>query len=266
MHRHQIELTTRCNFDCWYCTGRAMPQQDMTWDQFVEIIDRIPRGQVVMLQGEGEPTLWPDWWRGVEYVVSKGLVPYSIINGSRVDVIRTAILFPRIGVSIDTLNPQEAENIGRHNLKKVLENVEQLNRAMPNRVLVHIVQAQTGIEDVIRWCIERDIGYVVQPLQQKHDYETVYPMWMRSPRGPMPEPAKYECKYLSERQHRFWTVGGKELPCCYIKFDVQTFNHDQALQELVAGNTPRHCIGCRNLKKVSNGTVAINNGAPHQNA
>lgn len=269
MHRYQIELTTRCNFDCWYCTGRAMPQADMPWDQFKAIVDQIPVGQTVMLQGEGEPTLWPDWWRGVEYTHSRGLVPYSIMNGSRVDVVRTAILFPRIGVSIDTLDPKEAENIGRHNLKKVLENVEQLNRAMPNRVLIHITRAQTGVEDVVRWAIERDMGYVIQPLQVKDDYQVVYPMWLRHRHPDTDTVASenaLECKYLVADNH-YWTVDGLDLPCCYIKADAQTFNRYAASQEMAAGITPRHCTNCRNLCKTNHGrNEASNPWTPHSHA
>lgn len=244
-----------------------MPQQDMAWDTFVQIIDRIPKGSTVMLQGEGEPTMWPHWWQGVELVRSRGLTPYSIINGSRIDVFRTALLFPRIGVSIDTLNAKESEQIGRHNLKKVLENVEQLARAMPNRVTIHIVRAQTGIEDVIRWAIDRELNYCVQPLQHKEDYEVVYPMWMRARPGPAEQAAdRYECKYLSGGSTHFYDVEGRDLPCCYIKRNADTFDRDAARQQMQSGVVPSHCTGCRQLTKVNNGNQASTNGSPHQNA
>ena len=244
-----------------------MPQTDMTWEQFVEIVDQIPSGQTVMLHGEGEPTLWPHWWRAVKYVRARGLMPYSIINGSQIDVLQTCLLFPRIGVSIDTLNPAESEQIGRPNLKKVLANVEELARAMPGRVTIHVVRAQTGIEEVIRWAIEREMNYYVQPLQHKPDYEVVYPMWMRArPQPPQPPAAKYECKYIAE-DHHYFDVAGRNLPCCYIKRDVDTFDRDTAAALMASGQTPTHCTGCRQLKRVEDGNTNTSSiGAPHQNA
>lgn len=172
----------------------------------------------------------------------------------------------QVHFTIDTLNAKESEQIGRHNLKKVLENVEQLARAMPNRVTIHIVRAQTGIEDVIRWSIERELNYSVQPLQHKEDYEVVYPMWMRARPGPVEQAAdRYECKYLSGSTH-FYDVEGRDLPCCYIKRNADTFDRDAARQQMQSGVVPSHCTGCRQLTKVNNGNQASTNGPSYQNA
>jgi wyosine [tRNA(Phe)-imidazoG37] synthetase (radical SAM superfamily) len=68
----QLEITTRCNFDCYYCAGRLMRQGDMPYDTFTALIDRhiatygLPK--VVSLQGEGEPTLHHDFLRMAEFV------------------------------------------------------------------------------------------------------------------------------------------------------------------------------------------------------
>ena len=51
----QIEITTRCNFDCFYCAGRLMRQGDMPYETFTWLIDQhiakygVPG--VVSLQG-----------------------------------------------------------------------------------------------------------------------------------------------------------------------------------------------------------------------
>lgn len=71
-----------------------MPQRDMAWDTFTGIVDAIAQpGATASLQGKGEPTRHPRFWDRVAYVHHKHHQPYSIINGSRVDV-------PGIGVPV----------------------------------------------------------------------------------------------------------------------------------------------------------------------
>lgn len=36
--RTQLEITTRCNFDCFYCSGREMRQGDMHYETFTGLI------------------------------------------------------------------------------------------------------------------------------------------------------------------------------------------------------------------------------------
>lgn len=211
----------------------------MEWDTFTKIVDGIPAGETVMLQGEGEPTLWPHWWQGVEYVVSRGLVPYSIINGSRVDVALIAKWFPKIGISLDTVNAAEANVIGRHNVAKVLDNIEQLAAAMPGSLTIYITHVSSNTEPLIRWLMQRELRHVIQPLQAKTDYQVVYPAGRQ--RIPLAT-TKRSCRLMDS--HHYFTADGTELPCCYIKRDWRTFDLAEAKEQLASGAVPRHCQGC----------------------
>ncbi len=53
----QIEPTTRCNFRCGFCTGRKLPQHDMSMEVFSSILNKISDIKHIELQGEGEPLL-----------------------------------------------------------------------------------------------------------------------------------------------------------------------------------------------------------------
>src|SRR5581483_11858571 len=104
----QFEITTRCNFDCFYCAGRAMRQGDMPFGTFKDLLGcHVARNGVpsrVSLQGEGEPTLHHDFFRMAEYVRALGSTPYTITNGTYKHPERFVGLFPRVGVSVDTLD------------------------------------------------------------------------------------------------------------------------------------------------------------------
>ena len=164
----QIEITTICNFDCFYCAGRSMPQRHMELGRFENILGRLPGKRLtVSLQGEGEPVLHPGFWAMVRKVSGTGKWPYTITNCSAIDAAMTAKLFPRIGVSLDTLDHAEAEKIGRFGLSGVLANLERLAAAMgPKRIIIHSVDYGQPLEDVRRYV--QSLGahrHVVQPIQ-----------------------------------------------------------------------------------------------------
>lgn len=225
-----------------------MPQQDMDWDTFVSIVDQIPAGEIVNLQGEGEPTLWSHWWRGVEYVAERGLVPYMITNASRVDAELIAKFFPTIGITIDSLSASESEEIGRHNLPKVLANVAELSKLMPDRITIHTVTVGKGADRIIKWAVENNCKFRLHGLERKDDYASTYPIQI-VPRQTKPRlNTGFQCQYLQSGTYYYWTVTGKRLPCCYIKGDPHSFDSDVALQEMSQNTVPKHCSGCNFLR------------------
>jgi sulfatase maturation enzyme AslB (radical SAM superfamily) len=248
---HQLEITTRCNFSCWYCAGRDMPQKDMAWDTFSSIVDAIAQpGSTVSLQGEGEPTLHPQFWDMVRYVRTKGHIPYSIINGSRVDAKLIARHFLTIGISIDTLDPVQAEAIGRHNLAKVLANLDALLQVMvPQRIVIMTVDMEQPLDALHNWVKEQGFArHIVQPLMQKQDYSQRYPQ--KAPQ-PLPPASAQTCRFVQQDTMRFYTREGQALPCCFIK-NTQGIASIAALRGLLqAGEPPPGCLGCKELSRVA---------------
>ncbi len=244
---HQIEITTRCNFDCFYCAGRDMPQRDMPWERFQAIVDRIAAPRVeVSLQGEGEPSLHPRFWDMAAYVKARGHVPCTILNGSRVEPALLARHFLSVAVSIDTLDEAEAERIGRHNLPKVLRNLAELVAVMgARRITIMTVDLGQPLDALRTWVRARGFQqHIVQPLQPKADYAKRYTV---KPPRPLKGGPK-ACAFIKHDRMRFHTLDGLELPCCFIK-DTTGIESIAGLQRrLGEGDVPAGCAGCSLLR------------------
>lgn len=241
----QIEISTHCNFTCFYCVGRDMAQEYMSTKQFDAIMARLPPGQhLVCLQGEGEPMLHPHFWEMVDRVRAGGHVPYTITNGSRIDPEKVAAAFPKIAVSIDTLDPIEAERIGRKKLDKVLHNLDRLIEHMgANRLVIATVDYGQPLDALKAFVRTKGIGeHMVQPLQVKADYRRRYP-----DQPPPQERYGNRCRYLEQPLHRTYGMDGRAYPCCYIK-DPTGFESADALKASLAGGAvPPCCRGCREI-------------------
>src|SRR5262245_15027684 len=78
-----LEPTTFCNFNCWYCVGRHMKQEHLTYENFVKIIDgSTPSLKHLALVGEGEPIMNKRFFDMVRYAKAKGLRVGLTTNGS----------------------------------------------------------------------------------------------------------------------------------------------------------------------------------------
>lgn len=250
----QIEVTTICNFDCFYCAGRDMAQRHMEMPVFAHIMGQLPRhtGMTVSLQGEGEPTLHPSFWDMARAVREHGLRAYTITNGTRVDARQFADALHSVGVSVDTLDAEEARRIGRYNLPKVLTNLESLVRSMgPGRVTVHTVRYGQDIEPLKVYL--RSIGVyqqIVQPLQVKDDYARRYAQQqvvVVVPPAARPL-ARYSCNFLDTPRMRYFNIDGVEMPCCFIKDTTGYTSADDLRQTLARRQIPVACSGCRELR------------------
>ncbi|MFZ6646158.1 radical SAM protein [Undibacterium sp. TJN25] len=241
----QVEVTTRCNFGCFYCAGRDMPQKDMSLDQCKSIIDRhVERYGVpveISLQGEGEPTLNHSFFDMAAYAKDVGALPYTITNGTYKYPEHFAASFSKLGVSVDTLDPHEANQIGRYNLPRVIEFINAAKFSVT--VIIHSVALSPSIQKVADWCAREGFTHIVQPLQTKPDYQYRYPQMVVMHR----KPSRFKCAYLTRDLMRYYTIGGTELPCFSIK-DTKTFISISDLRaQFLARQEPSTCIGCRYL-------------------
>jgi len=244
----QIEITTACNFGCFYCIGRNMPQRHMQQDVFDTILASLSEGRcTVSLQGEGEPTLHPAFISMAKQVAEVGKIPYTITNCNRLDPVTIAELFPQIGVSLDTVDHEEAQRIGRYDLNQVLSNLDRLlTRMGPDRIIVHTVNYGQPMEQLRRFMHKKGLGrHVVQELQEKDDYRQRYP----------DHPAQsgdeliyhYRCRYLQQPLMRYFDVTGHEMPCRYIKDASRFVSKQHTRDTLLQRQLPDCCVGCREI-------------------
>lgn len=227
-----------------------MPQKDMSWDTFTKIVLSIPgKGYSVWLQGEGEPSLHPQFEEMAKYVRQQGHHPYTILNGSRVDTKNLPLLFPSIGFSVDTLDEQSAYQTGRYNLPKVLKNIDLLSQVMhPKRINIMTVDMGQPLGTLRSWVAERGFGrHIIQALIPKNDYARRYTVNSQAIMAIRPS----TCAFLERKMMRFYTWHGKELPCCFIKNSSDFTTIPDMQTKIAKGEVPGCCAGCANLKMVN---------------
>lgn len=220
-----------------------MRQGDMPYQTFIQLLDqhveRHGTPTAVSLQGEGEPTLHKDFFRMAECVHGVGSVPYSITNGTYKHQERFIGLFPKLGVSVDTLDDSVAAKIGRHNLPRVLSFIDAL--APHLAIVIHSVHHPLYTPRVADWCRERGFHHLIQPLQRKPDYSHRY----LPPEAVPAASGRFACPYLEQPRMRYYSLDGDEMPCCFIKDTSKFEGIDALLQHQAKGNWPACCVGCR---------------------
>jgi MoaA/NifB/PqqE/SkfB family radical SAM enzyme len=126
-----IEPTTRCNFNCWYCIGRHMKQEDIDVGNFAKVLDNFPSVKTIALVGEGEPLLHKDFFKMAHMAKDRGIRVMIISNGSAFSksvikqICEAEIAY--IGISIDSI---DAETFARSrldgDLPKIWEGIKRL--------------------------------------------------------------------------------------------------------------------------------------------
>ncbi|HAI67995.1 MAG TPA: hypothetical protein DCM38_00995 [Gammaproteobacteria bacterium] len=126
-----IEPTTRCNFNCWYCVGRQMKQQDLSLESFETVLNHFPSLKVIAIVGEGEPIMNKQFFKMVQLAKRRALIVLTISNGSTFSqsVVRQLCEegVDYISVSIDSFKAETfAQSRCDGNLNKVLKGIAKL--------------------------------------------------------------------------------------------------------------------------------------------
>lgn len=104
-----LEPTTRCNFNCWYCIGRHMRQDDIRLEDFSAALDNFPTLKTLALVGEGEPLMHKGFFTMAAMARARGIRVMIISNGSTLSqsIVRQLCEneIAYVGVSIDSANP-----------------------------------------------------------------------------------------------------------------------------------------------------------------
>jgi MoaA/NifB/PqqE/SkfB family radical SAM enzyme len=191
-----LEPTTKCNFNCWYCVGRHMKQEELTLASFETILNNCPGVQLLALVGEGEPLLHRDIFSMIGLAKKKDLLVYSLTNGSLIN----QKTIPRIcasgldylAVSIDSTNKDTfAESRIRGDLIQIWENLDRLQdykRAhgltSPHVSIKGTIFPHTReeIPQIIEEAKKHGAEFVeyFQPLNPKSSYVSLYPINKRA--------------------------------------------------------------------------------------
>lgn len=253
-----IEITTNCNFDCDYCYRKHYESKMMSFDDVKRIVDEWKDHSTkitFVLAGEGETMTHPRFWDIVEYIRGTKHHLTMITNGSAINEHNARQMrgkFDRVAVSLDTMDPVLAEQVGRHFHDKVIAGIRLLSQL---QIPLMIMTTDFGqdidpVREFINTLPTRVVEHRVQALYTKHDYATSYTMF--SPTIPLiPEsPRRVMCPLASSGTFVAYDVNGIKTPCCYIK-DKSTYTGYEQLVSILSdpSNTtiPTTCRGCRLL-------------------
>lgn len=186
-----LEPTTRCNFNCWYCIGRKMEQEDIDFDGFVRALENFPSMVVLALVGEGEPLLHKRFFDMVRMAKEKGIRVATISNGSTFSesVVRKICEsgVDYISISIDSTDPRTfADSRLDGDLVKVWAGIERLTTyrntngyqypqvGLKGTLFTHTRDEMPAIAaEAKRHGV--DVIESFQPLNPKRSYVDIYP-------------------------------------------------------------------------------------------
>lgn len=191
----QIEPTTRCNFNCKFCCGREMPQNDMDLEDFTKIVSSIQNLEHIQLQGEGEPFLNKEIFKMIDiiYKYHPNVKISMTSNGSLLtDTVISNLIDRKIHsilISIESPDSTGFKYLRGGDLNIVLDNLRNFMKKKIERkavfpkvglavtVLKDTVKDISKIKEIYRE-LHLDGEFTIQFLQEMKEYSKVYDEYM----------------------------------------------------------------------------------------
>ncbi len=186
-----LEPTTLCNFNCWYCIGRHMKQGELAFEDFAAVLDNFPTLKMIALVGEGEPLMHKHFFDMVRVAKERGIRVSTISNGSAFSqsVIKKICDsgLDYISISIDSVDPETfAQSRIDGDLNKVWAGIERLAKYRNENGFKYPVIGLKGtlftdtrneMPLILSEAKKRGVDVVeaFQPLNPKKTYAEIYP-------------------------------------------------------------------------------------------
>lgn len=186
-----IEPTTRCNFNCWYCVGRHMRQDDIRVENFGRMLENFPQVKTIALVGEGEPLMHKDFFEMAQMAKDRSIRVMIISNGSAFSqsvvkqLCETEVAY--VSISIDSFDPATfARSRLDGDLEKVLRGIRLLREyrdkngfkfpkiALKGTLFSHTIDQLPAIVDLAK-ANGVEIFESFQALNPMKNYVRIYP-------------------------------------------------------------------------------------------
>lgn len=179
----EMTLTNRCNLNCVYCSDndlrkRQGKQQSLDYEVIERLLSDLSEGGTkgIVLEGGGEPTLYPEFDRVVRYAKDKGLGIGLITNGTVSLDAELIKEFEWIRVSLDASTSKEYMELkGVDCFEQVVNNISHYAKYCDTVGVGYVVTNKniSQIETLVMRIRESGVAYI--QLRPVVDSEELYP-------------------------------------------------------------------------------------------
>lgn len=214
----ELSLTNRCNLNCKWCSDadlRKRGMEDLDLETIQSLLDDLARNGTcgIVVEGGGEPTVYPYFDEVVRYGKELGLSFGLITNGLRLPTDETLASFDWIRFSLDAATPEQFKaGKGKDGFQRVLANIRSaaaLKNTSGLTVGVGYVltnENEHSLEDLVLTLKKFDVDYIqIRPVID-------HPELM---------PANLDLTYLTKH-----AVGGFNVATHNLKENIITGNFD----------------------------------------